>query len=308
MSAYIALAHEPLQAFLADYALGAPLDWLAIHDGIENSNYVLRTEQGEYVLTLFESLAAAALPPYLAVMAGLAARGLPCPQAVPDRAGRLLGELHGKPALLAAKLAGASPLSPSPQQCYAVGAALAAIHLAGRQLPPLAPNPCGSAWRHALAQQLHTHLDRDSARLLADELAFQDGQDHSALPRGLIHGDLFRDNVLFAGAELTGLLDWYEASTDAWLYDVAVAANDWCVGSDGALQPARYAALLQGYASLRPLCETEQQALPAMLRAAALRFWLSRLLAGVMSRDGHMVQRKDPDEFKRILLQRRASA
>lgn len=303
MSAYTALCREPLEAFLAGRAVGALLDWLAIHDGIENSNYRLRTEHGEYVLTLFESLAATDLPPYLALMAGLSEHGLPCPQAVPDRSGRLLGELHGKPALLAVKLPGAGVANPTPHHCRAIGAALAVVHGVGRQLPPMPSNRCGLAWRHAMAEQLRPHLNRDCAALLADELAFQSRRSPSALPQGLVHGDLFRDNALFAGERLTGLLDWYEAGTDAWLYDLAVTANDWC-GAD----PARFDALLEGYRDIRPLTEAEQEALPAMLRAAALRFWLSRLQARQTPRSGHLVQSKDPEEFKQILLHRRSMA
>lgn len=301
MSAYTALCPAALQAFLADHAVGALLDSRPIHDGIENSNYRLRTERGEYVLTLFESLTAAELPPYLTLMAGLAAHGLPCPPAVPDRNGRLLGELQGKPALLAVKLPGAGVAHPTLHHCRVVGAALAVVHGVGRQLPALPANRCDGAWRQSLAEQLR--LPRDCAALLADELAFQSKQDPSTLPQGLVHGDLFRDNVLFEDDRLSGLLDWYEASTDAWLYDVAVTANDWC-GAD----PDRLRALLEGYTDIRPLTAAEHKALPAMLRAAALRFWLSRLLARQTPRSGELVQNKDPEEFKQLLLHRRDMA
>ncbi|BBL69941.1 homoserine kinase [Methylogaea oryzae] len=298
MSAYTALCPTALQAFLADHAVGALLDSRPIHDGVENSNYRLRTERGEYVLTLFESLTAAELPPYLALMTGLAEQGLPCPRAVPDRNGRLLGELHGKPALLAARLPGAGVTDPAPHHCRVIGAALAVVHGVGRQLPAMPANRCDGAWRRSIAAQLR--LPRDCAALLADELAFQDKQNPSALPQGLVHGDLFRDNVLFEGDRLTGLLDWYEAGSGAWLYDVAVTANDWC-GED----PDRLRALLDGYATIRRFTDAEQDALPAMLRAAALRFWLSRLLARQTPRSGELVQTKDPEEFKRLLLHRR---
>lgn len=305
MSAYITLSREALEAFLQHYAIGRPLAWQAILNGIINSNYCLQTEQGEFVLTLFESQTAAELPPYLALMTGLAEHGLPCPRPLADCNGKLLGLLHDKPTMLTGKLPGASVNDPTAQQCFTLGAALAKIHQTGQKLPALAPNPNGLAWFLTSAEQLCPRLDRDSAQLLSDELAYQIAQNHTHLPQGLVHGDLFRDNVLFEDQELSGLLDWYDAFVDAWLYDVAVTINDWCVAADGALQMTRYTALLEGYNGVRLLNDAEQQALPAMLRAAALRFWLSRLLSQQSPRSGHLVQSKDPDEFKRILLQRR---
>lgn len=302
MSAYTALTRDALAIFLDDYAIGTALRWQAIRDGIENSNYFLHTEQGEYVLTLFECLTAEQLPPYLALMQGLASHGLPCPQPVPNRTGLLLGALCGKPALLTPRLPGASQRKPGPNHCRAIGAVLAAVHVNSPQLPAMPANAYGLAWQGHTAELLQPHLDSDSARLLADELAFQRGLDYTKLPGGLIHGDLFRDNALFAEDRLSGVLDWYEAGSDAWLYDVAITANDWC-GADAALMHA----LLAGYAGVRPLTAAELAALPAMLRTAALRFWLSRLLACLTPRSGHLVHSKDPDEFKQLLLLRRES-
>ncbi|TAN53207.1 MAG: homoserine kinase [Methylococcaceae bacterium] len=300
MSAYTALPRDALAIFLDGYAIGTALRWQAIRDGIENSNYFLHTGQGEYVLTLFENLAAGQLPPYLALMRGLARHGLSCPQPLPNRAGLLLGELCGKPALLTPRLPGASLRTPGTAHCRAIGAALATVHANSPQLPAMPANAYGLAWQYRTAELLQPRLDRDSARLLADELAFQQGLDYTPLPRGLIHGDLFRDNALFAADRLSGVLDWYEAGSDAWLYDVAVTANDWC-GADAALMHA----LLAGYAGVRSLTAAELAALPAMLRTAALRFWLSRLLARLTPRNGHLVHSKDPDEFKQLLLLRR---
>lgn len=299
MSAYTVLSRQALQAFLAGYAVGELLDCQAIQDGIENSNYFVHTGQGDYVLTLFESLPAPSLPPYLSLMTQLASRGLPCPCPVPDQHGGLLGELHGKPALLAPRLPGASAADPSAEHCRAIGSALAAVHRLSQRLPTLPDNPCGVDWFCLTADKLR--LDAEESALLSDELAFQGKQDRANLPRGLVHGDLFRDNALFEGGRLSGLLDWYEASTDAWLYDVAVTINDWC-GDD----PARVSALLDGYHSTRELTEAERDALPAMLRTAALRFWLSRLLNRQEPRAGHLVLNKEPNEFKHILLRRRA--
>lgn len=300
MSAYTALTRAALAVFLENYRVGTALRWQAIRDGIENSNYFLHTEQGEYVLTLFECLTRDQLPPYLALMHGLARHGLPCPQPVPHRSGRLLGELCGKPALLSVRLPGASLHNPGPTHCRSIGAALAAVHAHSPQLPSMPANAYGLTWQCRVAEQLYPHLDADSARLLADELAFQQRQDHTALPGGLIHGDLFRDNALFAEDRLSGMLDWYEAGTDAWLYDVAVTANDWCGN-----EPVLLNALLSGYAEVRSLTEAELTALPNLLRTAALRFWLSRLLARLTPRSGHLVHSKDPEEFKRLLLVRR---
>lgn len=307
MSAYTAVSPEALQAFLAGYALGGPRDFQPIPDGIENSNYRLATGQGEFVLTLFEQAGADELAFPLSLMAGLAGHGLPCPRPLPDRAGRCLGELCGKPALLAPRLPGTSPGQPTPAQCRAVGVALAKLHQLSRHWPDLPVQPAsGLAGWLAMAETVRPALDSAAAALLDEELAFQSRQDYSGLPQGLAHADLFRDNVLFDGEALSGLLDWYEAGSAAWLYDLAVAANDWCSLASGKLEPARYAALLEGYAGLRPLLPAECQALPAMLRAAALRFWLSRWQACLAPREGYRVQRKDPAEFQRILLAHRA--
>lgn len=306
MSAYVVLARDALNAFLQRYDIGTILDWRPIRDGIVNSNYDLQTERGAFVLTLFEHQSDAELRPALASMRALADHGLPCPRPLHDRNGRPLGVLHDQPALLAARLPGASLTAPDAAQCRTLGATLAAVHRAAPNPPAQASNPNGLAWQRSIASRLA--LERDAAELLADELAFQTRQNHAALPKGLVHGDLFRDNVLFDGDRLTGLLDWYDAFVDAWFYDVAVAVNDWCVQADGALDTERYAALLAGYRSVRLPSDDEYAALPALLRAAALRFWLSRLVARTTPRSGHLVLEKDPDEFKRILLQRRNGA
>lgn len=307
MSAYTAVPPEALGAFLSAYALGSPQAFQPLADGIENSNYALSTAQGDFVLTLFEQAAAGDLVFPLSLMAGLAGHGLPCPCPLPDRAGRYLGELCGKPALLAPRLPGSSPSQPTPAQCRAVGAALARAQQLGRHWPDLPRHASsGLAWWRSLAETVRPGLDSAAAALLDEELAFQSRQDYGGLPQGLLHADLFRDNVLFDGEALSGLLDWYEAGQGTWLYDLAVAANDWCSLPSGELEPARYAALLEGYAGLRPLLPAERQAWPAMLRAAALRFWLSRLLAWQEAREGYWVQRKEPAEFQRILQARRA--
>ncbi len=298
MSVYTAVDRGALAEWLAPLALGDLIDYAGIAAGMQNSNYFVTTASGRFVLTLFESIPPADLDFYLRLQEQLAARGLPCPRPQRDATGRRWRILHGKPAALLSCLPGRTLVAPSPAQCGALGATLARLHLAAADFPDAPQNPCGLAWCEAQANALWAFLPPDDAHLLADELAFQCAQARGELPGGVIHADLFRDNVLWdANGQLAGLLDFYFAGVDCWLYDLAVVVNDWCPDA------AHFAALCGGYVGVRPLSPGELLAWPAIRRLAALRFWLLRLGATYQPRAGSVVTVKNPDDFRDLLLQ-----
>ncbi len=283
MAVYTEVTFNQASELLHELSLGELQSLEGSVGGIENTNYFLSTLQdgviGHYVLTLFERLGFEQLPFYLNLMQHLARRGLPVPNPVPDAQGRILLRLRDKPAVVVNRLPGASQLSPEPLHCAALGAWLARMHLAARDLPHTQPHLRGLDWWNATAPQVLPHLDAAQAALLRGELAYQNhvaaSSAYTALPRGPIHADLFRDNVLFDGTTLTGVFDFYFAGVDTWLFDLAVCLNDWCMDPASATPDAhRFAALLGAYQQVRPLTGAERALLPALLRAAALRFWI----------------------------------
>ena len=296
MSVYTTVRRDELAAWLQPFRLGDLIDHAGIAAGMQNSNYFVTTASGRFVLTLFERIDIAALDFYLALQDHLAQRGIPCPQPLVDGDGRRWRLLAGKPAALLSCLRGTALETPGVVHCQAVGNMLARLHLAAADMARPLPNPCGAAWRQATGETLLPLLSADEQALLSDELRFQYGQDYAALPRGIIHADLFRDNVLWdSSGQLSGVLDFYFAGEDAWLFDLAVVANDWC-GDAPSL-----AALFDGYAGQRAVSEAEIQAWPAMRRAAALRFWLLRLEVRHQPRTGEVVTIKNPDHFMAML-------
>jgi len=307
MSVFTSVTDADLAVWLRNYAIGR-LDVLqGISAGVQNSNFFVTTSLGRYVLTLFETMPRAELPFYLHLMAHLARHGLPVPAPIANRDNEYLGTLSGKPAVLVTRLAGKSEMAPSVAHCARIGAMLAGLHLAGQSFGRKQANPRGAEWRRDCAARVRAHLPADEQAELDAELAFQAGFDLLALPQGVIHADLFRDNVLWDGDFVGGVIDFYFAGVDALLFDVAVTVNDWCADADGQLDAARVAALLASYAEARPFTAAERKAWPAVLRAAALRFWLSRLEDFHLPRPGEMVLVKDPGEYRRI-LQLRAHA
>jgi homoserine kinase type II len=304
MSVYTSVTPEQLSAWLRDFSLGKLLDLKGIASGITNTNYFVTTESGRYVLTLFEHNTAEELPYFLNLMAHLADRGTPCPHPVSNAAGRYLGELNGKPAALVTCLRGGSIEAPSVQHCAAMGQVLARMHRAGLSFEAKMENPRGPHWWRVTAEAVMPFLNDEDRAMLENELAHQAKCRTCDLPRGVIHGDMFRDNVLFDGAELTGLIDFYYACDDVLAYDLAITVNDWCVHADGQLDEARLRAMLSAYHAERPLTAAEHAAWPTLLRAAALRFWLSRLYDLHYPREGEITHAKDPGHFRRILADR----
>ncbi len=304
MSVYTPVTASELDAWLTRYAAGGLVDLAPIAAGIENTNYFVTTDRGRYVLTLYERLPAAELPFYLNLMAHLARAGVEVPAPLPDRTGALFSLLNGKPAGLVARVDGAPIAAPDPDHCALVGAALARLHVASQNYRARLANHHGPAWWRTAARAVRPFLDQAQAKLLDDEIAFQSGFGRGKLPKGAIHGDLFCDNVLFAGDRVAGIIDFGFAATDFLAYDLAITVNDWCVDEDGALDAARLGAMVDAYDAARALTQDERDAWPALLRAAALRFWLSRLYDLHLPRPGDLTHAHDPAHFERILRDR----
>ena len=307
MSVYTTVERDELQAFLCRYALGELVDYEGISAGIANTNYFVTTTEGEYVLTIFEELDADELPFFLDLMAFVAEHDVPSAHPIADNEGHYLQNLKGKPAALVQKLRGGNVDAPNPAQCAAIGHALGVMHREIQAFEPVRENPRGAKWRRAVAKKVMPLLNEADQALLRDELDFESLFKLEDLPQGVIHADLFRDNALFVGDRLTGMIDFYYAGTDALLYDVAVTVNDWCTEDDGSLDEVRLAALLDAYRAVRPFNALETGAWPVLLRAAALRFWLSRLQDKLFPKEGEITHIKDPDHFRRILAHRAAN-
>jgi homoserine kinase type II len=304
MSVYTTVTTEQLDAWLARYSIGALVEQAPIASGIENTNYFVTTEKGRYVLTLYERLPVEELPFYLNLMAHLARAGVEVPAPEPDRTGAFFSMLNGRPASLVARVDGQAIDTPDPAHCAEGGAALARLHVASQSYRPRLTNRRGPAWWRQAARAVAAHLSPDQRELLANEIRFQTGYGKGKLPKGAIHGDLFCDNVLFAADRVAGIIDFGFAATDFLAYDLAITANDWCVEDDGGLDEARCRALVDAYRAVRPLTEDERIQWPTLLRAAALRFWLSRLYDLHLPRPGELTHAHDPEQFERILRRR----
>jgi homoserine kinase type II len=307
LAVYTPVSEAELREWLRQYSVGALVECEPVASGIENTNYFVTTTQGRFVLTLFERLPAEELPFYLDLMGHLARHGIPCPAPIADLADRTLQRLNGKPAALVTRLPGRSLEQPRAAHCAELGALLGRMHLAGRSFAGYLENPRGPKWWRLAAREVAPFLEPERNALLESELAFQAGHRFPDLPRGPVHADLFRDNALFAEGRISGVIDFYFAGVDCLLYDLAVCANDWCLQAQRRLDAERVGALLSAYHAVRPLMPLEREAWPAMLRAAALRFWLSRLHDFHLPRPGMLVHAHDPEHFREILELRRAA-
>lgn len=306
MAVFTPVSLDQLSDWIQQFPLGRATSITGISSGIENSNFFIGTDSGEYVLTLFEKLHIEQLPFYLELMRHLAQRGIPVPAPVANDKGAIVCLLNDKPAAIVSKLEGQSQLAPQAAHCASLGEMLARMHLAGRDFKIMQPNLRGLAWWLETTPVVLPFLPAELGALLSDEVQYQKQfaatPTYRALPRGPVHADLFRNNAMFVGERLSGIFDFYFAGCDTWLFDLAVTVNDWCVDLEtGVLDLARSEALLAAYRAVRPFSEAEQTAWQPMLRAAALRFWLSRLYDFYMPREAEMLTPHDPTHFERIL-------
>ena len=313
MAVYTEITPTEAQDLLHRLDLGNVTSLEGCAGGIENTNYFVTTDKNDYVLTVFERLSFEQLPYYLHLMQHLAKQGIPVPDPAPDATGALLHSLHGKPACVVNKLLGKSELVPQISYCQQVGEMLARMHLAGKDYAREQPNLRSLPWWNETVPVILPHLDAAQKALLLSELAYQNhvfaSSAYAALPCGPVHADLFRDNVMFDAGKLTGFFDFYFAGNDKWLFDLAVALNDWCLNADqsgvnGLFNEQNARHFIAAYEKVRPLNAAERQLLPAMLRAAALRFWISRLWDFHLPREASVLKAHDPTHFERVLRQR----
>ena len=305
MAVYTDVTADDLTDFLSRYQVGELRSYKGIAEGVENSNFLLYTSAGNFILTLYEKrVAAGDLPFFLGLMEHLAARGITCPQPVKNRQGGVLGKLAGRPAAIVTFLDGLWIRRPNPGHCAAVGEALARLHIAGKDFPDKRANALSvESWR-ALYAQAKERGDSVRPGLCAEIAKELDALDKSwprDLPDGVIHADLFPDNVFFLGDRLSGLIDFYFACTDTLAYDVAVCLNAWCFEPDHSYNVTKGRALLRSYANVRALSAAERAALPMLARGAAMRFLLTRLVDWLAVPEGALVKPKDPLEYYRKL-------
>lgn len=307
MSVFTPVTASELAQFLGQYRVGDLLDYAGIAEGIENTNFFIRTTTNRFVLTLFERTPEQDLPFFLSVMAHLATAGLPSAAPVRRRDGQFLGRLNQRPAALVARLPGSGVVVPTVAQATQLGSVMGQMHLALDDLQESRAPDRGLDWMQATAVQVDPVLEPQARELLADEMQAQSAAAWSQLPQGVIHADLFRDNALFDEDRLTGLIDFYYACNDAWVYDLAVSFNDWVLNAGHPATGPVGSALLRAYQHARPLTAAERDLWPLALRRAALRFWLSRLQDWHFPRDGELTYRKDPMDFERLLRWHRAN-
>lgn len=305
MAVYTDVSGEDLAAFLADYDLGAMLSLKGIAEGVENSNYLLHTETGYFILTLYEKrVAESDLPFFIGLMQHLAGRGLNCPQPVKNRRGDALGRLAGRPAAIVTYLDGMWPRRQNAKQCAAVGDADALLHIDGEGFALKRPNALSiGAWRplYESAASRADGVQPGLAAFIEKELSWLEANWPRGLPEGVIHADLFPDNVFFLGENLSGLIDFYFACNDAFAYDLAICVNAWCFEPDASFNITKGRAMIENYRRRRPLSAQEIEAFPALARGAAMRFLLTRLVDWLNVPPGALVRPKDPLEYFRKL-------
>jgi homoserine kinase type II len=313
MAVFTSLNQDDVVRLLAHYGVGELARYEGIAAGIENTNYFLDTSRGRWVLTLFERLTFKQLPFYLELMRHLAQRGLPVPAPQENNAGGLLSEVRGKPAAIVTRVAGQWVKAPTEQHCAIFGALIAKMHIAAQSFGQFQPNLRGIGWWKSTLPKLEPHLPDHVFQALAEEVIHQDSFFRNPvferLPQGPVHADLFRDNVLWVEEQgaprVGGVIDFYFAGCTLWLFDLAVALNDWCVDlNSGEIDTARARAMLNAYHAVRALTDLERQAWPTVLRGAALRFWISRLYDVHLPRPAHVLTPHDPTRFERMLAAR----
>lgn len=312
MSVFTTVHEHQLTQFLTQFDCGRLVSFAGIAAGIENTNYFVTTDRYALVLTLFEHHQPDELHYFLDLMAYLAEHDIPTAHPMCSKSGSYLGELNGKPAALVRRLTGGSLEHPNAEECRTMGTALGQMHRTSPGFGGYRAPDRALSWLEETGAILAAHLAKDiegeTVALLEDELDFQQNHPRGHLPQGAIHADLFRDNALFEQGRLTGIIDLYYACNDALAYDLAVTINDWCRDEQDGIDETRARAMLAGYQGERPINDDERAAWPGLLRAAAMRFWLSRLKDQCFPREGEMTYQKDPEVFRRLLIAHRAQA
>jgi len=303
MAVFTQITRLQVDKLLSEYEIGDLVKFSGIGEGSENTNYFVSTTQGEFVLTLFERIDVKQLPYYLDLMTFLAGRGIPCAAPMKKLDGESINSVAGKPAVIVPRLLGTSIKEPESRYCFEVGRKLAELHEVGGDYGRQHKNPFSLSWHRQSLQELSSTISGSEFKLLNDEINYQENLRPVDLPTGLIHADLFVDNVLFKDNKISGLIDFYYACQDNLLLDIAITMNDWCRRDGFTMDPVLKDAFLNGYLQLRKLTELEKSSLPNYFRLAALRFWVSRLLDYHYPRSGPSVKTKDPKEFQLILEQ-----
>lgn len=309
MAVYTEVTIPEAQALIDQLQLGTVIALQGIQGGIENTNYFVSCSQGEFVLTLFERLTLEQLPFYLQLTRHLAEKGIAVPAPQQDQAGQLLFMLNGKPAAVVQRLEGSSQLRPQVAHCAALGDTLARMHMAAQDFELQQPNLRGLPWWNETVPLVLNYIPEHLQALLQSELQHQNEvaqyTAYTQLPKGPVHADLFRDNAMFVGERLSGIFDFYFAGVDTWLFDLCVVLNDWCIDlATGEFDQPRLQALLDAYQAVRPLTPDERRLIPDLVRAAALRFWISRLWDYYLPRQASMLVPHDPAHFERVLKAR----
>ncbi len=303
MSVYTSVNIKELKIWLQDYAFDDLTDYQGIKSGITNTNYFLMTAHDRFVLTLFEKNTIEDLPYFVDLMSHLATHSFLCPKPILKKNGTALSILKNKPALIVTCLKGKEVTNPEVNHCIAVGKSLAELHVKSANFVAQHQNTRDLSWIKKTAETLFNELPQDESKLLREEILYQEKQNYK-LPKSTIHGDLFKDNVLFLNDEVSGFIDFYYACTDYLILDVAIAVNDWCVNSDGSFDESRLNAFLDAYKKIRSFNDNEDRAWNDVLRLASLRFWVSRLNDFYHAEEGELTFIKDPNHFKKILKKR----
>lgn len=306
MAVFTSISFDELKVWLNGYNLGALESFQGISSGVTNTNYLVATKTAKYILTIFEDSTRDELPFYLDLMTYLADRQLRCPLPIKNKSQSCISFLKNKPALLVSFLGGSERKIVEQGDCYQVGRALAHLHSKATEFPQKKANSRGLDWIEESSLLMAKDLPKEDRDIIEDECSFQRKYSSSPLPEGMIHADLFKDNILFDNDQISGMIDFYYACNDKYIYDIAITANDWCINSAGDIQDNHMEELIKGYESVRNLENIEVEALPIFLRLAALRFWVSRLYDFFNIRQGKDITTKDPNHFKSILLKRQA--
>ena len=306
MAVYTSINSSDLNDWIEKFNFKDLVNFKGISSGVTNSNYLIQMAHSNYILTIFEHNNIEELPFYIDLMTYLAKENFLCPRPIENKNGQALGLLKEKPALMVSFLDGKEKVIRSPKSCYLVGQYLAKLHLTANNFPQLNKNTRGLDWVSDMYLNLKKYLSLEDQGILELEINYHKEMDKVELPEGIIHGDLFKDNVLFLNDKVSGFIDFYYACNEKFIYDIEIAINDWCIDQDGQINKSMFLEFIKGYQLERKLTDNEQEYLNVALRLAALRFWLSRLEDFYNAKEGEITSIKDPKHFKDILLDRQA--